>query len=113
MELTNWIKTHNLISMSSLEKALGLSHGNLKLNKKIPDKHRSQIIKLLEQYGYDKKDSVDRPISLPTPKLEAKVEANILSTMKMAEMRTTGLCIKNAEDRYGRATIPVGTKIYY
>ena len=113
MELTNWIKAHNLISMSSLEKALSLSHGSLKLNKKIPDKHKTQIISLLQQYGFDKEDSVDRITSLSTPKPDArqetKAEAIRVDTSKIYTMQKSGLCLKEGPIFQG-VKLPAGTE---
>ena len=114
MELTNWIKDHNLISMSSLEKALGLSHGNLKFNKKIPDKYRPQIISILQEYGYSIEGRQQDTTSLEKLKPESKA-VDIMKVYMTQPSYTypppPKICIKNKDGTYSEVDLPEGTEL--
>jgi hypothetical protein len=59
--MEEYLKNHPLINITSIEKALGLTHGTLRKGKPIPERHLDRITELLRSYGYDSTVEKEKP----------------------------------------------------
>lgn len=53
MTIVEFMDLHPMISISGIERELGLTKGTLRKGKEVPEKYRERIIVLLEGYGYN------------------------------------------------------------
>jgi uncharacterized protein YlzI (FlbEa/FlbD family) len=67
MEIKRFFMENPLIRPSSIEKALGIPHGTIRLNsgRKIPEKYEAMIIESLERYSAIKVHRVESTEKIP------------------------------------------------
>jgi hypothetical protein len=61
MDIKEFLKSHPLINCYSIDKALGLPVGTVRMNRPIPERHIGVIAGLLSAYGYDSGAVKEKP----------------------------------------------------
>ena len=59
MDIKEFIKTHDLITIGGIEKKLGLTKGTLRIDRDIPERYKGSIESILVNYGYRKEFKIE------------------------------------------------------
>ena len=91
MKIHEFLSTHPLISISSIERACNISHGTLRKGKDIPERFINQIASILKDYGYNAETSLEKPepmISVKPMETIKKVIESVKKNNKVSEQKS-------------------------
>ena len=93
MDIKEFIKTHDLITIGGIEKKLGLTKGTLRIDRDIPERYKGSIESILVNYGYE----------CSRGEKEVVVEAEIKDTRKVYKIGK-GLVPKDKNGEFWKTT---------
>lgn len=116
MNIKDWLSEHPAISYCFIAKTCRIKPGILRKDRGIPSKYNEIIIKLLEQYGFNKEVILPTGPSLEKPETETKkykpIKIYIVQpTIPFTRESTT--CIKEEDGTYTQVELPDGTEFIF
>jgi hypothetical protein len=107
MNINDFLNSHDLISISSIERKLGITKGTLRKDKDIPERLVQPITELLSQYGYGLVAICDtKPIDVVAKCETVGITCEVTKNTAQFKFKSMAGNIK----LFDRVELPIGTQ---